>query len=125
MGRESRIRCRRPTRFLADQALRFSHSIWAPLLAERRPSGRVDRAVAILRELETGGGSGRLDPVDMISAYVALDDLGSAFRWINKGIDERHFRVVTWMHIPRSDQRLLDDPRWQQALSRLPEVPQV
>jgi hypothetical protein len=84
---------------------------------------RVDRAVEILRKLEAGSTSRRLDPVDMIAAYVVLGELDNAFRWINKGIDARHFGVVTWMHYPRSDQRLLDDPRWQQALSSLPEVP--
>ncbi len=87
--------------------------------------GRVDRARAILHELEAGSTSKRLDPVEMISAYVALDDLDSAFRWIDKGLDVRHFGVVTWMHYPHFDQRLIDDPRWQQALSRLPEVSSI
>ena len=85
-------------------------------------TGRVDRAVAILRKLEAGGSNRRLNLVDVISAYVALDDLDGAFRWITKGIDARHFEVVTWMH-SCTDRRLLDDPRWRQAFSRLPEVP--
>ena len=86
-------------------------------------TARVDRAVAILHKLEVEGSRRHLNPVDMIDAYVALGDLDSTFRWINEGIDATHFGVVTWMYYSRTDQRLLDDPRWRQAWSRLPEVP--
>lgn len=111
---------------LVDQAWALCGTQHAAIFATAfARTSRIDRAAAILREQETGGDRERLNPVAMISAYVALNDLEGAFRWINKGIEAKHLGVVTWMHYPKYDQQLLDDPRWQQALSRLPEVPKI
>ncbi len=88
-------------------------------------TGRADRAVSILRQLEAEGSRSGVNPVDVIDAYVALDDLDNAFRWIEEGIDASTFDVVTWMHYSRTDRRLVDDARWRQVWSRLPKVPRV
>jgi TolB-like protein/DNA-binding SARP family transcriptional activator len=83
-----------------------------------------DRGVAerLLRDLLAAPRRRYLPPVPVAKAYVALGDPDAAFRWLERGYEERAAQMRTIGVMPAFDP-LHADPRWARLLGRMRAEP--
>ncbi|MGZ8412255.1 MAG: tetratricopeptide repeat protein [Gemmatirosa sp.] len=85
-------------------------------------TGQRAAAERLLRELLDTPRRRYLPPVPVAKACVALGDADAAFRWLERGLDERAAQMRTIGVAPAFD-RLHADPRWARLLARMGAAP--
>jgi adenylate cyclase len=99
-------------RFQGDPALLPGYALYYA------QSGQKERALEYLRKVEALQ-TGIPFKNDIIGGvYAELGDLDEAFRWMEKGVEDRTIVIQSWRLNPRFE-RLRADPRFQRVLERL------
>ncbi|MEP6999223.1 MAG: BTAD domain-containing putative transcriptional regulator [bacterium] len=81
-------------------------------------TGQRDSAMRVLGALVAVPQGRYLPPVPIAKAYVALGDVNAAFRWLERGYDQRAAQMHTIKVTPAFDP-LHTDPRWARLLRRM------
>ncbi|MEO8336890.1 MAG: BTAD domain-containing putative transcriptional regulator [bacterium] len=81
-------------------------------------TGQRDSAMKVLGALLADPARRYLPPVPVAKAYVALGDVDAAFRWLERGYDQRAAQMRTIKVTPAFDP-LHSDPRWSGLLHRM------
>ncbi len=81
-------------------------------------TGQRDSAMKVLGAFLADRTRGYLPPVPVAKAYVALGDVDAAFRWLERGYDQRAAQMRTIKVTPAFDP-LHSDPRWARLLQRM------
>lgn len=85
-------------------------------------SGKRDVAVDMIGSQVARADRRYVPPVPIAKAYVALDSMDAAFRWLERGVDERaaHMRTI---NVAPAFYPLRGDPRWRSLLDRIGLAP--
>ncbi|MEP6729535.1 MAG: BTAD domain-containing putative transcriptional regulator [bacterium] len=81
-------------------------------------TGQRDSAARLLSALLAEPPRRYLPPVPVAKAFVALGDMDAAFRWLERGLDQRAAQMRTIKVTPAFDP-LHSDPRWARLLRRM------
>jgi serine/threonine-protein kinase len=81
-------------------------------------TGRTAEARRLLNALVSPSRGHYLPPVPVAKAYIGLGDANSAFRWLERGFDDRAAQMSTIKATTAFD-ALHSDPRWARLLQRL------
>ena len=80
-------------------------------------AGRKDKALKILEDLKASSQHRYVSPFDIAVVYLGLDELDSAFHWLDRAYRERVFRIIE-LTMPMFDS-LRSDARWQDLVQRI------
>jgi TolB-like protein/Tfp pilus assembly protein PilF len=80
-------------------------------------AGDKTQALNILDELKGLSQRRYVSPFDLAVVYVGLNDLSSAFQWLEEAYQQRVFRIIE-LTLPMFDS-LRPDPRWQDLVRRI------
>jgi hypothetical protein len=81
-------------------------------------AGRRAEALALLRALRGSAGRRYLPPFGFAAAYAGLGDADSAFRWLDRGVEERA-AFMDGLAVAPAFAALHADPRWARLLRRM------
>ena len=85
-------------------------------------TGERDAAQKLMSALLLPSRNRYLPPVPIAKAYAGLGDADAAFRWLERGYDERAAQMRTIKATPAFD-ALHGDPRWENLLRRMHLAP--
>jgi TolB-like protein/Flp pilus assembly protein TadD len=80
--------------------------------------GRTDEARGMLRRLEDQARTRYVPPIEFAMIHAGLGEVDAAFRWIERGLDERDATLFWRLDTPGLAE-LRSDPRYGDLLSRL------
>jgi tetratricopeptide (TPR) repeat protein len=100
-----------------EQAVKFTGrapTMVGMLARELARAGRTDEARALLAELNEASKRGYVSPAAFIPAYVALGETEQAFRWLERGFEER-INYMIFLNTHEANDRLHSDPRYRDS----------
>lgn len=81
-------------------------------------SGRRDRALEMLHQLESIANDRYVSPLDFAWVHFALDDSSTGFAWLSRAFEDRSFDLMSINVDPRFDQ-WRSEPRFQDLIAQL------
>ena len=81
-------------------------------------SGRKGKALEILASLENSSASAYVSPLDIAIIYVGLGEKDKAFKWLEKGFEDRS-GYMEFLKIDAFFDPLRSDPRFADLLRRM------